>query len=446
MAHCHQFVSPVVNMAAAALESENFGFRTAPKLLTFLAHLSGERSEMSGIALRRGFDFGFRLAACLLAVVASVAATSTRAYADELDALHQQILQNPKNSELNLRFAQLAESSGHLRWALAAYERVVLNDPDNFEAQKALQRIHRALQPDLTLLSLQYGGRYESNPRYYLTPHRGEAQAFGSAALVVERTFNGTRWRTNGAAVGLLHQKEGDLNYGSAGLDTGPVLDVYPGWALHPAIGGSAAYYDRHFYYGEGSVGATLDSNINGIYRALQVRGAYRSYDQFFPSSNGFYVEVRGKLAVPNVLGSGSAGIVSPWVLWSDISGTASVLSPVITELQPGAYFEWGSKFELVRSVSNWLVLSASVAVSERNYRNDIVVSSGDKRRDWIVSPAASVTFPNLFAYRKGLRLEYRYIRDESNDPTKDFDDHIVSASVVSLFDPTRSLSSQNGR
>jgi hypothetical protein len=164
----------------------------------------------------------------------------------------------------------LAESSGYLRWALTAYERVVLNDPNNFEAQKALQRVHRALQPDITLLSLQYGGRYESNPLYYLTPHRAEAQAFGSAALVVERTFNGTRWRTNGVAAGLLHQKEGELNYGVAGLDTGPVLDVYPGWALHPAIGGSAAYFDRRFYYAEGSVGATLDNNSNGVYRALQ--------------------------------------------------------------------------------------------------------------------------------------------------------------------------------
>ena len=395
---------------------------------------------------RQGFGSALGFATCLLAVVALVAATPTRAGADELDALHQQILQHPENSELNLRFAQLAESSGHLRWALSAYERVVLNDPDNFEAQKALQRIHRALQPDITLLSLQYGGRYESNPRYYLTPHRGEAQAFGSAALVVERAFNGTRWRTNGVAVGLLHQNEGDLNYGAAGLDTGPVLDVYPGWALHPAIGGSAAYFDRHFYYAEGSVGATLDSNIKGVYRALQLRGAYRSYDQFFPSGNGFYVEARGKLAIPNVLGSGSAAIVSPWVLWSDISGTASVLSPVITELQPGAYLEWGSKFELVRSISNWLVLGAGVSLSERNYRNDIVASSGDKRRDWIVSPGASVTFPNLFAYRKGLRLEYKYIRDDSNDPTKDFDDHIVTVSVVSLFDPTRNASTQNSQ
>jgi hypothetical protein len=119
---------------------------------------------------------------------------------------------------------------------------------------------------------------------------------------------------------------------------------------------------------------------------------------------------------------------------------------PIITELQPGAYLEWGGKFELVKGISNWLVVGANISVSERDYRNDIVVSSGDKRRDWIVSPGASATFPNLFAYRNGLRLEYKYIRDDSNDPTKDFDDHIVMVSVVSLLDPTRTANPPDSR
>ena len=97
-----------------------------------------------------------------------------------------------------MRFAQLAEESGHLRWALAAYERVVLNDPNNADALSGLTRVRRALQPDTTLLTVQLGAQYESNPRYYLPPHRGEAQALGSAALLDERNLGGIRWRTNG--------------------------------------------------------------------------------------------------------------------------------------------------------------------------------------------------------------------------------------------------------
>jgi hypothetical protein len=373
----------------------------------------------------------------LLLVGALSLAGAPRAAADELEALHRQILRQPNNAELNLRFARVAEASGHLRWALAAYERVVINDPGNLAAQSGLQRARRALQPDVTLMTLQLGGRYESNPRYYLPPRRAEAQALGSAALLVERAFNGLRWRTNAFAAGLAHQRESELNYGIAGADTGPVVDILPGWSMHPAIGGRAAYYDHRYYYSEGALSATFDSTLYGIYRSVQLRGAYRSYADFFPSSEGFYVEARGRVAIPNALGPGSVAILSPWVVWSDIAGNASVVTPIVTELQPGAYLEWGGKAEALRSVTNWLVVGLSIAASVRDYRTDIVVSTGDKREDTIVIPGASFTFPNLFASRHDLRLEYQYIRDRSNDPTKTFEDHIATASIVARFDPT---------
>ena len=48
-----------------------------------------------------------------------------------------------------------------------------------------------------------------------------------------------------------------------------------------------------------------------------------------------------------------------------------------------------------------------------------------------------SLTFPNLIALQTDLRLDYRYLMDRSNDPTKSFHDHIVTASVIARFDPT---------
>ena len=41
------------------------------------------------------------------------------------------------------------------------------------------------------------------------------------------------------------------------------------------------------------------------------------------------------------------------------------------------------------------------------------------------------------------MRIDYRYLTDNSNDPTKDFHDHIVSVSVVSRFNPTRPWTQQ---
>ena len=237
---------------------------------------------------------GIAVANYLLIFLVFAAGATVPAAASEIDALHAQILQHPDNPALNLRFAELAEADGHLRWALAAYERVVLNDPNNADAQSGLVRVRRAMQPATTLLTVQLGAQYESNPRYYLPPHRGEVQGLGSAALTDERNLGGIRWRTNAVAAGILHAHEGDLNYAVAGADTGPVLDALPGWTFRPAVGGNAAYFDRRFYYAEGAVSGIFESVTGGVYRSLLLRGAYRSYDDFFPSSEGFYFEARG--------------------------------------------------------------------------------------------------------------------------------------------------------
>jgi hypothetical protein len=381
--------------------------------------------------------FQFVVAAYLVAAAFSIPATTSAARADDLDVLHSQILQHPNNPELNLRFAQLAETSGYMRWALATYERMLITDPNNPEAQQGLVRVQQSLKPDTTLLTVQVGGQYESNPRYYIPPRTPEMEALGSVALLDERNLSGMRWRTNVVAAGMLHAREGDLTYGVAGLDTGPVLAAMPGWTFHPAIGGNVGYFDRHFYYGEGAVSGLFESNMNNMYRSLLVRGAYRSYDDFFPSGQGAYVEVRGKLAVPGALGPDTAAVVSPWMVWSNINGSASVVTPIVTDLQPGAYVEWGGRVDLLRTLTSWLVVGLNMSAVQRDYRTDVVVASLDKRRDTLLIPGAQLIFPNLLAYGTDLRLDYRFIDDHSNDQTKRFTDHIVSATFVSRFDPT---------
>jgi hypothetical protein len=91
-------------------------------------------------------------------------------------------------------------------------------------------------------------------------------------------------------------------------------------------------------------------------------------------------------------------------------------------------------------------VLGTNVSVRQRDYRKDIVIATGDKRRDRIVSPGAFATITNLFGYRKDLRLEYKYIWNDSNDPSKFFEDHVFTVSAVSLFDPTRGPDPQGSR
>ena len=61
----------------------------------------------------------------------------------ELRRVFEQILQDPGNPGLNFRYARLATDKGDIRKALAAYERILAQDPNNEEAKAAIRRIQR---------------------------------------------------------------------------------------------------------------------------------------------------------------------------------------------------------------------------------------------------------------------------------------------------------------
>ena len=69
---------------------------------------------------------------------------------DALARLNQQILKSPTDPALNLQYAALAESLGLTRLALAAYERILMADPNNQAAQAGIDRVRRAIQPSTT--------------------------------------------------------------------------------------------------------------------------------------------------------------------------------------------------------------------------------------------------------------------------------------------------------
>jgi hypothetical protein len=366
-------------------------------------------------------------------IMAAMASTSAGAADDDLRIIYAQVIRNPTDTQLNLRYARLAEERGMLRWALAAYERMLVNDPDNDEVKRGLQRIRRKLQPSVTQWALEVGGIFESNPRYSPTNPNNELQVLGTLGMRDERNLGDWRWRTTGSVAGWWHQKESDLNYAYAGGVTGPVLDVASAYSLHLAAGGGASYFDNRFFYGEAVAQATLEGYLDGAYRAIQVRGAWRTYDNFFPLTEGFYADATGRFHFPEVIGEGSLLVLSPWARWSGISGIG--ISSVLTDVQPGAYVETGMRSELMKSITPWLVLGPTFSVYHRWYSHDVVPATVDtKRRDLFIVPGATALFPNLFAYQTGLRLDYKYIDDKSNDFTRGFTDHILSATIYARF------------
>jgi hypothetical protein len=357
--------------------------------------------------------------------------------ADELRQLYAQILRDPTNSELNFRYAQLAEQRGEIRKALSAYERILLNDPDNPDVRRALQRVRRALQPDTTQFFAELGAAYESNPRRLATGGSDDGVARARLVMRDERGVGGgMRWRTVGQLAGDLYFDNSDLRYGYAGGYTGPLIDIAPTIAMHAALGGGASYFDNRLFYKEATANLTFESYLEGALHTVRVRSGYRSYNDGFPSDDGFYADITGRFSFPNIFNSGTLMVVSPWYRWSDIGGTGfSLLTPSET-VQPGKYNEVGGRVEFYRRVFDWLTVGAGVAVSHRGYAQsfDTFAFTSTKRRDLMVTPSATMIFHNVAGYQTDLRADYRFEHNDSNVAVRDYENHIATLMLVSRF------------
>jgi hypothetical protein len=352
---------------------------------------------------------------------------------DDLARLYAQVLKNPADSDLNLRYARLAEAQGKKRWALAAYERILINDPGNEEARRALARIQRGLVPVDTRYTVELGAAYESNPRYLNSGGRGELQGFGSVQMVDVRQFGDLSWRSTGVLAGIAHQHEGDLNYGYAGGVTGPMFDFLAGTSLHLAAGAGVSAFDHHLYYKEALGSATVLTHVDSVFRSLEARYGYRDYGDFFPEQHGSFVDVKAKFAIKDIFATPAVLLATPWARWSDISGMSSTTA-LITEIQPGAYSEWGGRLELLAPLSQGVFAGPTAVLYDRYYRRDIVAGTTDRRHDTLYGPGFLIWMPNAIALQTGIKIEYQYLRDNSNDPLHAFNDHQVTASVVTRF------------
>jgi hypothetical protein len=350
---------------------------------------------------------------------------------DELARLNAQIVNDPTNIELNLRYARVAEESGQPDRALPAYERVLLYDPTNAEARSGLERIRARILPAVTEIFTEFGAGWDSNPHQVPSGRGSDADLFGRVSIRDERTLWDTRWRTTGLLVGNVYKDSGDLDYGYGSAAIGPVYAVGPTFTMHPAIGGSASYFDHHLFYSEAFTSLLFEGNEGGVGQTYRFRGGYRDFDSFFPASDGFFADATAKFAKPNVFADGDLVVFSPWVRWSGVGGSFLTNTPTVNvsnDVQIGRYTEGGARFQYYYTLVDWLLAGASISYDERAYAKSMLSTGAFfKRHDSIYSPGASLTFRNLGTMPGNIRLDYRYERDSSNDPMSSYNDHIVT-------------------
>lgn len=362
-----------------------------------------------------------------MAVALPLAMAASPTLADELADANALILDDPTNAELNLDYALIAEGQGKYRLALAAYERVLLNHPDNIDAKRGLIRVRRIIQPPSTQKFFDIGFKGESNVKHEADDEDGDLYTFARARIRDERNFNGVRWRTTGSLYGELHAFEDELNYGQASATLGPIFDLGASMiSLHPAVGGGVAFLDDDFYYADVNVSALFEGYLEGVYQWARFRAGYRQYDEDMTADEGFYLDAAARRAWADVFFENDAISISPMIRWNEIDGT---FNDNVRDFSPGRYVVSSVRFGYDRVLSELVNAGISFEVSNRYFLTDENMD-GDNREDWTFTPGASVLLKDVFGPQTGLRLSYEYEYNDSNDSDHDYDNHMVGVSA----------------
>lgn len=370
------------------------------------------------------------LLATSVALLSLAVAAPARAQSAELDALNAQILESPQDVGLNLNYARVAEQQGKLRLALAAYERVLINDPDNLDAQHGYERLRRIIEPAYTSLRVEFGEQWDSNALDLSDNAREAATTYANATWVDERRFGDRRWRTYANAQAEITPDIHELNYGYLGVQTGPFIDLTPTAALIPSVGAAVSSFSNRLYFGEVNASATVEGHRDGATYWSRLRAGWRDYGEDATAKQGPYAELMGGVSLPGVVSSNDWLVAIPWVRWSGIQGsTVDFLSDPIA---PGKYAEAGIDASYNYRLNDRISLAVGAMARERHYTQTEV--AGQDRHDSYVAPKASMTVWNLFDCSCGLTLSYQHRNNRSNDDFSDYDGDRASISVMRQF------------
>jgi hypothetical protein len=367
----------------------------------------------------------------LLVATSFSALSAGIAHAEELRDLNARILDNTQDVELNLLYARQAEKEGQLRLALAAYERVLINNPENEEAQRGYTRVRRIIEPAYRSFRAELGVEWDSNPFNTADWDKESYSTYWRVSGVDERRIGSQRWRTHLNLDGKIEQEIEELNYGRIAIQTGPILDMAPNLAANPAAGVAVASLDDSYYYTEANLSVTFEGQRDGVSFWTRGRVGYRSYAEDAAADEGPQAEIAAGVSIPRIATQRDSLTLSPWARWSAVEG--STFDAFNSEATPGEYAEYGIDASYQIQFNGYVRVAAGVLAYDRHYTNS-EVAAGKQRRDVYVSPQATLTFQNIMPCQCAVNVTWRWRINDSNDPVADYEARQISAGFAVRF------------
>jgi hypothetical protein len=353
----------------------------------------------------------------------------------EMRAVFERILADPGNPELNFRYAELAIRRGELRKALGAYERILARDPQNREAQAALRRVQRQLEPAITRFSVLAGAQYESNARRenFQNSRTHDGSFFARGEVFDERTIGTWRWRSTGEVYANYHLRFHDIDYGVVQARTGPVLDLFPNVRFHPFVGGGYAWLARRTFYGEATAGAVFEFDVFAPVRDVLVRWGYDWVGRSVSTRDATFVEIMPRLQFPNLGKEGAIGIASPFWRYNGVFGSGAPGFDPRNDLFPQRSHQIGGRFDYFFPVLQWLTLNVNFTYEYRHFF-ERVTDESKNRRDHTFIPGVQAIVPGLAGNRADLVFHYAYEHRTTNDGPQRYENHIAGVRVLWRF------------
>ncbi len=367
-----------------------------------------------------------------IAVFVALSAPAAPAFAQdgsdrEMRRVFEEILKDPGNPSLNLRYARMAIDRGELRQALVAYERILARDPDNEDAKEGLRRVQRQLEPSITRINILSGAQYESNARRGPRPSGStyDATLFVRANLRDDRTVGTMRWVSRAEVYANYHPRFHDIDYGSVEGLTGPVFDFGENFRIHVFAGAGYSWLERRTFFTEATAGATFEFEDLGPLRDIQVRWGYEVLGRAFSTRDGTYVEVAPRVQFRDMLSKGATFIAVPYWRYNGVFGSGPPGFDPLNIPFPARSHQFGVRIDYFVPMTSWLTVDFNFAYDYRHYF-ETVSDLSKQRRDHTFVPGVQLIIPNLFKGQIDLIGHYAFEYRSTNDGPERYRNHIA--------------------